>query len=118
MSKPTSIVGLVIAILLIATACVGGQIPEPPLAANGEPDPALVAGRDVWADNCVRCHGASGDGGRGPRLSEGRVVEKYPDENVQVSVVVNGLNGRMPGFRNQLTDEETANVVAYTRAAL
>lgn len=102
---------------LATTACV--SVPEPPIIeATGEPDPQLVVGRDVWAKHCVRCHGADGTGGRGPSLADGAVAEKYPNPQVQVSIITQGLNGKMPGFRTLLTPEELEAVVAYTRNVL
>lgn len=110
-----AIVGLIIG----ATGCINGQVPEPPiLAATGQPDPQLLTGRDVWAKHCVRCHGADGSGGRGPSLAEGRIAEKYPNPQVQASIITQGLNGKMPGFRTLLTADELEAVVQYTREVL
>lgn len=106
------------AVTAAASGCVGGQIPEVPVAADGSVDQQLVDGRAVWADHCVRCHGAAGDGGRGPKLSGGAVAIKYPNVEVQRSIVVQGLNGKMPGFRQTLTDTELDAVVAFTRDVL
>lgn len=103
---------------LMLSGCVGGQIPEVPPQADGTRDPILVEGRTIWADHCVRCHGAAGDGGRGPKLSNGAVAIKYPNVEVQISIVTQGLNGKMPGFRTVLTPEEIDAVAAFTREVL
>lgn len=115
---PAATRALVLAVaVLLGASCA--QVPEPPvLAETGAPDPTLVVGRDVWAKHCVRCHGATGDGGRGPSLSNGAVAEKYPSANVQVSIITQGLNGKMPGFRSLLTADEIDAVVSYTREVL
>lgn len=120
-SRRVSPVRLAVATLLAAAlgaGCVGGQIPPVPVDADGTSDPVLVAGREVWADNCVRCHGADGGGGRGPKLKNGAVAFKYPNVDVQRSIVTQGLNGKMPGFRTVLTPDEITAVVEYTRTVL
>lgn len=109
---------VVAAVMVLFTSCVGGQIPEVPPSADGTRDPLLVEGRTVWADHCVRCHGAGGDGGRGPKLSNGAVAIKYPNIDVQISIVTQGLNGKMPGFRTVLTPDEIDAVAAFTREVL
>jgi len=108
----------VLVCLLAATGCLAGQVPAVPVNPDGTTDPVLVAGRDIWADKCVRCHGADGGGGRGPKLNNGAVAFKYPNVEVQRSIVVQGLNGKMPGFRTVLTPEEIDAVVEYTRQVL
>lgn len=92
------------------------------LFAN-EPDdagPVPVSSPDgaaLYSTNCASCHGADGGGGVGPALGGGAVVEAYPDEADQIAVVTDGRNG-MPGFGNDLADEEIQAVVAYTRDEL
>ena len=62
------------------------------------------------------CHGSQGEGGVGPVLA-GQVVTRFPDAADQIAVVTNGRGG-MPAFGNDLTDEEIAQVVEYTRTDL
>jgi mono/diheme cytochrome c family protein len=91
------------------------QPPEAPAAAveaAGGVDAATVFG-----DNCATCHGGDGSGGIGPRLAGGRVVTVYPDPADQIAVVTNGRGG-MPAFGDQLSAEEIAAVVDYTRTVL
>jgi mono/diheme cytochrome c family protein len=76
-----------------------------------------VDGAAVFGDNCARCHGGDGSGGIGPRLAGGRVVAVYPDPADQIAVVTDGRGG-MPSFAGQLTEEEIAAVVEYTRTVL
>jgi mono/diheme cytochrome c family protein len=76
-----------------------------------------VDGATVFGDNCAVCHGGDGSGGIGPRLAGGRVVTVYPDPADQVAVVTNGRAG-MPAFAEQLTPDEIAAVVEYTRTVL
>jgi cytochrome c oxidase subunit 2 len=80
-------------------------------------DPQLVLGRQVFQDNCARCHGGNGQGGAGPKLSDGRVVEHFPDPAQEEQVIRNG-RGAMPAWDKKLTDEQIAAVLRYTREAL
>jgi mono/diheme cytochrome c family protein len=76
-----------------------------------------VSGQEVYADHCARCHGAEGEGGRGPTLAGGAVVEEYPEVEDQLDVVREG-RGTMPAFGRRLSAEELRAVVDYTREEL
>ncbi len=77
----------------------------------------LQVGERVFARNCASCHGRGGDGGMGPKLADGRVVERYPDPRDHREVVVEG-RGAMPAWGDRLTDEEVDAVVRYEREGL
>ncbi len=112
---------ITIAMLLLA-ACGGGDGPQGAGGSSPVPtgrqaqDPQLVDGRRVFVASCARCHGARGEGRIGPRLA-GRVAERFPDVDDQISFVTEG-KGLMPGFGNLLTDEEIEAVVRYEREVL
>jgi cytochrome c oxidase subunit 2 len=96
----------------VLTGCVSDEIPE--VSAD---DAELVTGREVYARNCVACHGAAGQGGTGPKLSDGAVVERYPDIADHIDIIVNGRN-QMPAYGGKLTDDEIEAVVRYNREVL
>ncbi len=74
-------------------------------------------GAAVFADRCASCHGAEGQGGGiGPPLA-GVVEANFPDVGDQIAVVTNG-QGRMPAFADQLSSDEIAAVVEFTRTSL
>ncbi len=96
-------------------------------------------GRVVYQQKagCGSCHGATGGGGVGPKLSDGEVALTFltPEEHIAFvkagSKPIQGQpygnpdrpggqhvakSGGMPGFGGQLTDEEIADVVAYERS--
>ncbi|HEX6312055.1 MAG TPA: cytochrome c [Acidimicrobiia bacterium] len=75
---------------------------------------AAGPGAELYAANCARCHGAEGGGGIGPRLSDGAVVEAFPDAADEVVVVTDG-RGSMPSFAERLSAAEIRDVVEYTR---
>lgn len=108
---------IALAIALVAGACAGGP-PEVPLGADGVADPVLVEGRSIFSDRCTNCHGSAGGGGRGPKLSDGKAVELYPEVTDHVTIVTDGKNGQMPGFGGVLSEQEILAVVRYTREVL
>lgn len=85
----------------------------PPVTEDVDPDQA-ARGAEVYADSCDGCHGADGEGGFGPELAGGAVIAKYPDVADQIAVVTDG-RGSMPSYADDLTPEDIAAVVAYTR---
>ena len=106
----------VFGVATVLCACAGTP-PEVPLGPGGEVDPELLIGRDVYSRRCANCHGAGGGGGSGPKLSDGAVIEAYPDPTDQRALIANGRNG-MPAFAGSLSTAELDAVVRYTREVL
>jgi len=107
---------------LALTACLllascAGEPPEVPVGPDGTVDAVLVQGRDVYTFQCARCHGSSGGGGTGPKLSDGASVEKYPNIADAIAIVADGRNA-MPSFAGGLSEAEIRAVVRYTREVL
>lgn len=109
---------LVAVAVAVSSGCAAPDLKALPLDADGNPDPVHVVGQDVWVTRCTTCHGATGNGGAGPKLGDGRVGEKYPEIGVQVSIIANGVGGRMPAWKDRLTREEIEAVTRYTREVL
>ena len=78
---------------------------------------SLETGRAVYAQYCAGCHGSDGQGGFGPELRAGQLVERYPDLAEHRLVVVEG-RGHMPAWGDVLSDEEIDAVVRYEREGL
>lgn len=102
---------LVASVTLVA-ACSGGT--STPAAPAG--DAALVQGQQIYSQNCASCHGASGQGGYGPKLA-GVVSVKYPNIDDQIALITNG-KGAMPAYSKKLSAEQITSVVRYTREVL
>lgn len=109
-------VAVIVAIVALAAGCAG-ESPEVPAGPEGRPDGVLLQGREIFSTRCANCHGADGGGGLGPKLSDGRVVDLYPDIDAQIAVVTAGRNG-MPSFSTLLDAEQIEAVVRYTRDVL
>jgi cytochrome c551 len=68
------------------------------------------AGKEVFAENCSTCHGATGHGGNGgPDL---RTMPLAKTQEGAEGQVTNG-GGGMPAFSGTLSEEEISNVAAY-----
>jgi alcohol dehydrogenase (cytochrome c) len=73
---------------------------------GGDPN----AGKQVFAANCVSCHGATGHGGNGgPDLTS---IPSAKNQSRVLAQVENG-GGGMPPFKGQLTQKQITDVAAY-----
>jgi mono/diheme cytochrome c family protein len=77
---------------------------------------AEQAGAILFRDkDCAHCHGVGGIGGKkGPALAELRKNKLWPPAKITSQILDGGQ--KMPPFRDGLTDEEVAELVAYLRA--
>ena len=86
------------------------------------PDPhSIAAGRTLYSDQCLCCHGSSGKGD-GPSSSD---LNPKPDDLTTSALrvqtdgaifwkITSGLDP-MPGFDSQLSDKDRWNVVNFIR---
>jgi mono/diheme cytochrome c family protein len=106
------LVGL--SLLILAPVVLGACVSDDAVPAVPDDDAQLVAGRMIYADNCVSCHGPTGGGSVGSKLNGGRLTERLSDPAEQRAIVVDGRD-EMPAFREKLTAEEIDAVVRFTR---
>lgn len=104
--------------LTLLLGCGTTSAPEIPLGPNGEIDPTLAAGKEVWAQHCSNCHGSSGQGGRGRKLNDGVIFKLYPEVSNQIGIISNGKGQNMPAFSTILSTEEIEAVSRYIREVL
>ena len=79
----------------------------------GDPK-AIDAGKKLFAGGCGACHGAEGQGGRGPNLRD-RVLWHPLDEDAIYKAVTKGIpSGGMPPAN--LPEDQTWQVVAFVRS--
>ncbi|HLC01426.1 MAG TPA: c-type cytochrome [Anaerolineales bacterium] len=81
---------------------------------------AQSAGDELFAAQCVACHGDKGQGGLGPALNSKPLLSRTSDD-LLFNLIRTGVPGTsMPAwgqvFGGPLTDEEVRQVVAYLRA--
>jgi len=84
-------------------------------SSNSDEDDAK-AGAVLYRDKgCATCHGEAGIGTtKGPSLTGIRDDKAWPPEKMTDQILNGGK--KMPPFRDALSDEEIARLVAYLRA--
>ncbi len=98
---------------------------------TGNTTPA-VAGQQLYETlGCVSCHGANGEGGRGPtlaglfgrptKLTNGQTVtadEAYIRESITnpQAKLVEGFGPIMPTFQGQITEDQLVQLLAYVKS--
>lgn len=92
-------------ILLAATA-----------ACSAQDQQAVQAGAALFRDKgCAYCHGKALEGTKkAPALADIRDDKAWPPEKMTDHILNGGA--KMPPFRDSLSDEEIAQLVAYLRA--
>jgi putative heme-binding domain-containing protein len=79
----------------------------------GDPT-AIAAGQKQFVNGCAACHGADGQGGRGPNLRE-RLRSDELDDTELYSVIQKGVpGGAMPGAN--ISEDQAWQVIAFLRA--
>ena len=97
----------------------------------GQQSPA-VAGQQLYESlGCVSCHGAQGEGGRGPALTglfgkqvfltNGQTIvadEGYVRESIEnpSAKLVNGFGPIMPTFQGQVTPDQLIQIMAFIKS--
>lgn len=76
----------------------------------------LLKGKELFNENCAGCHGAIGEGGMGPSLSDGGW--RYPANATDAglfSTIYGGAQGAMEPKSGVLTLDEILHVMAWVR---
>ncbi len=93
------------------TAAGGGAATTAAGGATTSAAASTADGKALYETNCATCHGKTGGGGFGPSL---KGIQNSLSEDQETSIIKSG-QGSMPGFGGQLSAEEVAAIVAYTR---
>lgn len=106
--------------LILASAAAGASGESAPAEKKGGKDTQVERGRQVYAANCGRCHGADGKGKtrmaeivEPPDLSDATWQKRISNARMTTSVA-NG-RGQMPSFAKKLSKQDIAAAVAYVR---
>jgi len=83
---------------------------------------SIAAGRVLYTANCQQCHGPDGRGD-GPLAdaldvppADFRIHIPFHQDSFFFNVVQNGLGSIMPGFGDQLTEDETWNLIHFLQS--
>src|ERR1700724_847810 len=101
----------------VCVVCVAGAVaaaPEPKVKLpNSRAD--LARGEKLFQHHCALCHGQTGEGGRGPMLTQAKLA-RAPDDAALLKVIEDGIRGtEMPGA-DSMSDHEMRQTAAYVRS--
>jgi len=108
---------VVLALTALSVSLAARTIQQSDTTRNplGASPSAVASGRRLYDQACVACHGAGGQGDRGPALTSG-VFARGNDDGDLFRVIRDGVPGsQMPPHRG-LTDDETWQMVSYIRS--
>ncbi|HVW83221.1 MAG TPA: PQQ-dependent dehydrogenase, methanol/ethanol family [Bryobacteraceae bacterium] len=103
-------------LLLPATVCLAqsdrAEAQRNPFTGNAQ---AIAAGRTLFNQACVACHGADGRGDRGPSLVSGNLSHGNADGEIFITIRSGVRGSQMPAFSNFTTDQ-TWQIISYIRS--
>lgn len=116
-NKVRRIRGVLILLVMLPVLRGVGPAQEHHPKQNGETNPlevdpeAIQAGQKLFSAACSPCHGAHGEGGRGPNLADGSIVRRKDAQHLFASIR-NGVPGTdMPPFN--LPDAQIWQLLDY-----
>lgn len=89
-------------------------------AKECEPTPEAVRGKELYLQNCARCHGGDGRGDTplGKRLQASDLTDptwQWETSDQRIAEIITNGEERMPAFGRKLSVEDVALVVAHVR---
>jgi cytochrome c oxidase cbb3-type subunit 3 len=77
---------------------------------------AIAEGQTLYKDlNCYGCHGMRGGGGMGPNLTD-RTWQTGDGSDANMMSQVRDGKGKMPAFKDVITDDQAWKIIAYVRS--
>ena len=99
-----------VALLVSGVAVAASKKSEPPVPFTDEflaNEEHIVAGGEIWADQCRHCHGAKAYPGKAPKLKPRRYKPGFVYRRV-----TDGFR-KMPAWKEQYNDHQRMQIVAY-----
>lgn len=116
------LIGLVITVILIASFSflMFGEDGRIVSDTELQKEESIEHGQAIYAENCVACHGANGEGVSGPALNDLNLLEKASDGVLFATIQTGRPNTAMPAwgqvYGGALTDENIHAVVSFIRS--
>src|SRR4051812_14001972 len=100
--------------LLLAVLMIGRAQDSAPAQKNPHESPEdLRQGGSLFQNHCMYCHGAHGEGGRGPDLTAGQYMHGGSDAELYATVR-NGVPGsEMPAVK--ISDDDVWRLVGFVK---
>lgn len=105
-------------VVLVAAVLLGARLGANEVKLPGQANAVGGTGEVLYLNNCARCHGAAGQGGRqvrGPAFTAGGALHDLTfDERVAKISRGKPLRG-MPAWKYQISAEDIRRIAAYTQ---
>lgn len=88
----------------------------PTILAYMDNEPWMAFAGNVFKTNCIACHGAAGEGGTGPNLTDDAYINVRSIEDIARVVREGAANGAMPPHETRLHPNEIVLVASYVAA--
>jgi mono/diheme cytochrome c family protein len=103
-------------ILLAAFIFFGSSLMQNSVTNGFVSSAQTLSGEVLFKNNCARCHGEDGTGGKGPNLTTEKKQAKWKDSDEKlIDTITNGAFG-MPKFGKKLKSEEIKAIATYVRS--
>lgn len=86
--------------------------PAPANAPENGGAPTVAAGAALYQQHCQSCHGARGEGVKNAGVA---LIEESGEEEAELRGVIRRGKGKMPAFKDQLTEEQITAVIQHLR---
>lgn len=100
---------------VITFAVVGALFAVNSFTAEVSGSPMLASGAELFENNCARCHGSDGTGGKGPNLASAKRQAKWKDSDEKLIKKITNGGMFMPSFGKKLTPEEIKAIADHVR---
>jgi mono/diheme cytochrome c family protein len=77
--------------------------------------PVEASGAELFENNCARCHGSDGKGGKGPNLASEKRQAKWRDSDAKLIKKITGGGFIMPSFGKKLKPDEIKAIADHVR---
>jgi mono/diheme cytochrome c family protein len=76
----------------------------------------VSTGRELFMNNCARCHGDDAKGDKGPDLTSRKRQSKWTNSDEPIVNKINKGGLFMPKFEKKLTSEQIKEIAQYVRS--
>lgn len=100
---------------VVLTALVGVNVSSSKVNGNALDPQSDLSGAELFANNCARCHGADGTGGKGPDLTSEKRQAKWKESDEKLVKKITNGGFIMPSFRKKLKPVEIQAIADHVR---
>lgn len=97
------------------TAIVAANLFSPKVKGNTINVLSEVSGSELYENNCARCHGSDGTGGKGPNLASAKKQAKWKESDAKLVKKITNGGFIMPSFGKKLKTEEIQAIADHVR---